>query len=66
MTYTHLATEELVMIETYFHQKISVMKIGIYIGRSRQTIHNVVTFLRKGYTTLDYFKQYKENKKRCG
>ncbi|EDP69328.1 integrase/recombinase [Carnobacterium sp. AT7] len=65
MTYTHLTTEELVMIEAYFHQKISVLKIATYIGRSRQTIHNVVTFLRKGYTALDYFKQYKENKKRC-
>lgn len=66
MTYTHLTTEELVMIEAYFHQKISVLKIATYIGRSRQTIHNVVTFLRKGYTALGYFKQYKENKKRCG
>lgn len=65
MTYTHLTTEELVMIEAYFHQKISVLKIATYIGRSRQTIYNVVTFLRKGYTALDYFKQYKENKKRC-
>ncbi|WP_188204983.1 IS30 family transposase [Desemzia incerta] len=66
MTYTHLTTEELVMIEAYFHQNISVLKIATYVGRSRQTIHNVVTFLRKGYTALDYFKQYKENKKRCG
>ena len=66
MTYTHLTTEELVMIEAYFHQKISILKIATYIGRSRQTIYNVVTFLRKGYTALDYFKQYKENKKRCG
>ncbi|MGO4942223.1 IS30 family transposase [Ruoffia tabacinasalis] len=66
MTYTHLTTEELVMIEAYFHQQISVMKIAAYIGRSRQTIHNVITFLRKGYTALDYFKQYQKNKKRCG
>ena len=66
MTYTHLTTEELVMIEAYFHQKVSVLKIAIYVGRSRQTIYNVVTFLGRGNTALDYFKQYKENKKRCG
>lgn len=66
MTYTHITIEELVMIEAYFHQKIPFSKIAIFIGRSRQTIHNIVTFLRKGYTALDYFKQYKENKKRCG
>lgn len=61
MAYTHLTTEELVIIEAYFHQKIPVLKIATYIGRSRQTIHNVVTFLSKGYTALDCFKQYKEN-----
>lgn len=66
MTYTHITIEELVMIEAYFHQKVPVSKIATYVGRSRQTIHNIVTFLRKGYTALDYFKQYKENKKRCG
>ncbi|MER2132789.1 MAG: IS30 family transposase [Carnobacterium inhibens] len=66
MTYTHLTTEELVMIEAYFHQNVPILKIATYVGRSRQTIYNVVIFLRKGYTALDYFKQYKENKKRCG
>ncbi|WP_225743103.1 IS30 family transposase [Marinilactibacillus sp. Marseille-P9653] len=66
MTYTHLTTEELVMIEAYFHQNISVLKISTYLHRSRQTIHKVITFLRKGCTALDYFKQYKENKQRCG
>lgn len=66
MTYTHITTEELVIIEAYFHQKVPVLKFATYVGHSRQTIHNVVAFLRKGHTALDYFKQYKENKKRCG
>lgn len=66
MTYTHLTTEELVMIEAYFHQNISALKISHYLGRSRQTVHKVIAFLRKGYTALDYFKQYKQNKQRCG
>lgn len=25
MTYTHLTTEELVMIKTYFHQKVPIL-----------------------------------------
>src|SRR5690625_2273907 len=66
MTYTHLTTDELVMIESYYHQSIAVMKISKLLNRSRQTIYNVTNFLRQGHTALDYYKQYKENKKRCG
>ncbi|MGM8364594.1 IS30 family transposase [Virgibacillus sp. W0181] len=66
MTYTHLTTDELVMIESYYHQRIPVMKISELLKRSRQTIYNVTNFFHKGHTALDYYKQYKENKKRCG
>lgn len=66
MTFTHINTQELVMIEAYYHQNVSVLKIANYMSRSRQTIHKVVSFLRTGHTALDYFKQYTENKKCCG
>lgn len=66
MTYTHLSTDELIIIEAYFHQNSSVTKISRQMGRARQTVHNVVTFLKDGHTALDYYKRYKQNKKRCG
>lgn len=53
MTYTHLTTDELVMIESY-HQIISVAIIAEHLKRSRQPIYNVINFLKQ------------ENKKRCG
>ena len=64
MTYTHLSTDELVIIESYFHQNASVSKISEQIGRARQTVHNVVTFLKDGHTALDFYKRYKANKQR--
>ena len=66
MTYTDLSTDELVIIETYFHQNTAVSIIASSVGGARQTVHNVVTFLRAGHSALDYYRQYKKNKKRCG
>jgi transposase, IS30 family len=66
MTYTHLTTDELVLIESYYHHQVSTANIALRLHRSRQTIHNVVQFLKKGYTALDYYRQYKRNKRRCG
>ncbi|TEA56864.1 hypothetical protein CWC53_12295 [Enterococcus faecium] len=39
MTYTHLTTDELVMIESYFKINQSVAKTAHCLNRSRQTIH---------------------------
>ncbi len=66
MTYTHLTTDELVIIESYFKNNQSVAKTVQCLGRARQTIHNVYQFLKTGATILNYYQQYKENKKRCG
>jgi len=41
MTYTHLTTDELVMIESYFHQNQSISKNTRSLNRSRQTIYKV-------------------------
>ena len=66
MTYTHLTTDELVMIESYYHQNIKIVKIAEYLKRSRTPIYNVINFLKEGHTALEYYQQYKENKRRCG
>ncbi|API88344.1 hypothetical protein BKP56_03070 [Marinilactibacillus sp. 15R] len=62
MTYTRLTTDELVLIESYHRNNISVLKISQYLTRSRQTIHTVVSFFKEGHTALDYHKQYKAKK----
>ena len=66
MTYSHLTTDELVMIESYYHQNISVAMIAERLRRSRQPIYNVINFLKQGNSAIDYYKRYKVNKKRCG
>lgn len=66
MTDTHISTDELVIIESYFHQNASVSKISEQIGRAHQPVHNVITFLKDNHTALDFYKRYKANKQRCG
>lgn len=52
------------MIESYYHQNIKITKIAEYLKRSRTPIYNVINFLKEGHTALEYYQQYKENKKR--
>ncbi|BDP70712.1 hypothetical protein EfmAA94_18850 [Enterococcus faecium] len=40
MTYTHLTTDELVIIESYFKMNQSVAKTAHCLNRSRQTTNN--------------------------
>lgn len=48
MTYIHLNTDVLVMIESYYHQHISVSTIASRLKRSRTPIYNVINFLKEG------------------
>lgn len=66
MTYTHLTTNELVMIEGYYQEGIKITDIMKSLGRSKQPIYNVIDFLKEGHSAYDYYKRYKANKKRCG
>ena len=66
MTYTHLTTNELLMIETYYQENIKDSDIVTLLGRSKQTIYNVINYLREGHSAYDYCNRYKINKKRCG
>lgn len=53
MTYTHLTTDELVMMESYHRQNIPVAIIAKLMNRSRQPIYNVINFLKSGHTALE-------------
>lgn len=66
MTYTHLTTNELTIIESYYKNKIKPSEIIKAVGRSRQTVYNVLNFLKEGHSALDYLNRYSANKKRCG
>ncbi|WP_446692557.1 IS30 family transposase [Salinicoccus siamensis] len=66
MTETNITTDELVIIEVYFHQEPPTSQIAKRIGRARQTAHNVIAYLKGGHTALEYYRRYKENKSRCG
>lgn len=54
MTYTHLTTNELVMIEAYYQEGATVSAIVASLGRSKQTIYNVIhCYMRKLYRLAD-------------
>ena len=54
MTYIHLTTDELVLIESYYHQAKKVKHVADTLKRSRQTIYNVYNALNEGLSILDY------------
>lgn len=66
MTYTHLGTNELVMIGAYYQENTKFSDIVTLLGRSKQTIYNVINYLKEGHSAYDYYNRYKVNKKRCG
>ena len=53
MTYTHLTTNELVMIEAYYQENIKVSDIVTSLGRSKQTIYTVINYLKEGHSAYD-------------
>ncbi|MGX6979687.1 IS30 family transposase [Vagococcus elongatus] len=66
MTYKHLTIDEITMIESYFHQKVKPVTIAKRMCRAIQTIYTVVNFFKQGFSAIDYWHRYKENKKKCG
>lgn len=54
------------MIKAYFQENIKVLDIANSLGRSKQTIYNVINYLKEGFSAYDYYKRYKVNKNRCG
>ena len=54
------------MIKAYFQENIKVLDIANSLGRSKQTIYNVINYLKEGHSAYDHYKRYKVNKNRCG
>ncbi len=65
MTYTHLTPNELVMIDAYYQENKPMSKIARSLKRSRQTIYDVIGFLKTGKSALDW-ENYQKNKAHCG
>jgi predicted DNA-binding protein YlxM (UPF0122 family) len=50
-----LTPAEIYYIEAHFHHDTPISHIAKRIGRARQTVHNVIAYLRDGHTALDYY-----------
>lgn len=46
MTSNHLNTDELVFIESYYHQNLSAKEFANRLKRSRQTIHSIENYTK--------------------
>ncbi|WP_105300740.1 IS30 family transposase [Anaerococcus marasmi] len=66
MAYNHLTIKELIWIEQYYKSGEKVANIAKYLSRARQTIYNVINWLKKGSTIQEYYDSYKKNKSKCG
>ncbi len=66
MAYTHLTMDELIWIEKYWKNKTTPAEISRILNRARQTIYNVVNWLKKGLSIQAYYARYKDNKRQCG
>lgn len=63
MAYTHLTNN---MDREIPRNKVSVTEISIRLKRARQTIYNVINWLKHGKSIKEYYEKYKRNKKPCG
>lgn len=60
MAYKHLTLNELIWIEKYYEINESVTKIAKKLKRARQTIYNVINWLKKGLSIKQYYTSYKK------
>lgn len=52
MTYTRFPTDELVMIEAYYHQSVPVVKIEAYLKQTKTPIYTVINFSKEAAQPL--------------
>ena len=57
-----LTPAEIYYIEAHFHHDTPISHIAKRIGRARQTVHNVIAYLRDGHTALDYYQAIMKTK----
>lgn len=60
MTYTHLTSNELAMIEAYYNNHQSVAKTAVLLNRFRQTIHKVYQFFQNRAQCSGLFQSIQE------
>lgn len=58
MAYKHLTINELIWIEEYFKFGKKISEIVKNMKRSRQTVYNVVNFLKAGGTAEEFWTKY--------
>ena len=66
MPYTHLTANEIVMIEAYYQEDKNLCGIAKSLGRVRQIIYNVISFLMTTHSAYDYYQCHKFNRTHCG
>jgi len=66
MSYTHLTKTELIFIEEYHKFNLSGREIAEKLKRGHEAVYRVIRKLKKGWTAIDVYRQYKKNKARCG
>ncbi len=66
MAYNHLTIKELIWIEQYYKSGEKVTNIEKYLSRARQTIYNVINWLKKDLSIQDYHFNYRKNKSKRG
>lgn len=66
MSYIHLTKTELIFIEEYHFFGHSGRTIAKKIKRGHEAIYRVIRQIKKGFTALDIYLRYKNNKSNCG
>ena len=66
MSYAHLTRTDLVFIVEYHSLGHTGRKIAENLKRGHETIYRVIRQLHDGFTALDIYLTYKENKLNCG
>ena len=66
MAYTHLTMDELIWMKKYVHHGTSPTDIIRVMNRARETIYNVLNWLKTGQSIQAYYNRYKANKRQCG
>lgn len=62
MAYKHLTINELIWIEKYYEINESVTKIAKKLKRARQTIYNIINWLKRELRIQQYYTSYKKIK----
>ena len=66
MTYTHLTTDELATIYSFWKLDKKAYRVAPALHRSAETVYRIYRFLDAGGTIIDYQRHYRRHKQHCG